>query len=45
MKKVFETIVNDCKSEGITPCEWLTYGIIAPIVMVVVCLLADWMST
>ena len=41
MKKFFEIMGNDILSENFTRRDYVVYGIVAPLVLVLVCVLAD----
>jgi hypothetical protein len=41
MKKFFEIMGKDILSENFTRREYVVYGIVAPLVLVLVCVLAD----
>ena len=41
MKKFMEIMGNDILSENFTHREYVVYGIVAPLVLVLVCVLAD----
>ena len=41
MKKFFEIMGKDILSENFTKREYVVYGIVAPLVLVLVCVLAD----
>jgi hypothetical protein len=44
MKAFFEIMMADYRSEGFSRAEWVKYGIIAPIVLVLLCGLASWIE-
>ena len=35
---------KDYMSEGFTKREWMIYGIITPVVLVIGCVIADWIA-
>ena len=41
MKEFFEMMEKDFLSEGFSRKEWVIYGIIAPVVLVIGCVIAD----
>lgn len=41
MKKFFDIMGKDILSENFTRREYVVYGIVAPLVLVLVCVLAD----
>lgn len=41
MKEFFEMMEKDYMSEGFSKREWVIYGIIAPVVLVIGCVIAD----
>lgn len=41
MKKFFEIMGKDILSENFTRRDYVVYGIVAPLVLVLVCVLAD----
>ena len=41
MKEFFEMMEKDYLSEGFSRKEWVIYGIIAPVVLVIGCVIAD----
>ena len=41
MKKFMEIMGNDILSENFTRRDYVVYGIVAPLVLVLVCVLAD----
>ena len=41
MKEFFEIMEKDIMSENFTKKEYVVYGIVAPLVLVLVCVLAD----
>ena len=41
MKEFFEMMEKDYMSEGFSKREWMIYGIIAPMVFVVGCVIAE----
>lgn len=44
MKEFFEIFEKDIKSENFTCKEIVIYGIIAPLALILVCGLAEWLS-
>ena len=44
MKELFEVFEKDIKSENFTRKEIIIYGIIAPLALILVCGLAEWLS-
>jgi len=44
MKAFFEIMMADYRSEGFSRAEWVKFGIIAPIVLVLLCGLASWIE-
>ena len=44
MKELLEILEKDIKSENFTRKEIVIYGIIAPIALILVCGLAEWLS-
>ena len=40
MKEFFEIMAKDILKEGFTAREYLVYGVIAPVVMIAICILA-----
>ena len=44
MKELFEIFEKDIKSENFTRKEIVIYGIIAPLTLILVCGLAEWLS-
>ena len=44
MKDFFELMEKDYMSEGFSKREWVIYGIIAPVVLVIGCVIADWIA-
>lgn len=45
MKEFFETMEKDYQKENFTTQEMIIYGIISPIVLVAVMVLAGWMES
>lgn len=43
MKDFWQVFEKDIKSENFTRKEIVIYGIIAPVVLVVACMFADWL--
>jgi hypothetical protein len=41
MKEFFEMMEKDYLTEGFSRKEWVIYGIIAPVVLVIGCVIAD----
>ena len=41
MKEFFELMEKDYMSEGFSKREWVIYGIIAPVVLVIGCVIAE----
>ena len=41
MKEFFEMMEKDYLTEGFSKREWVIYGIIAPVVLVIGCVIAD----
>ena len=41
MKDFFELMEKDYMSEGFSKREWVIYGIIAPVVLVIGCVIAE----
>ena len=44
MKELFEIFEKDIMSENFTRKEIVIYGIIAPLALILVCGLAEWLS-
>ena len=44
MKDFLKMMEKDYMSEGFTKREWMIYGIIAPVVLVIGCVFADWIA-
>ena len=44
MKDFLKMMEKDYMSEGFTKREWMIYGIIAPVVLVIGCVIADWIA-
>ena len=44
MKELIKVFEKDIKSENFTRKEIIIYGIIAPIALILVCGLAEWLS-
>lgn len=44
MKKLFEVMCNDIKSENFTAKEVIVFGIVVPLLLVAVMGLAGWMD-
>ena len=44
MKELFEIFEKDIMSENFTRKEIVIYGIIAPLALILVCELAEWLS-
>jgi hypothetical protein len=44
MKAFFEIMMADYRSEGFSRAEWVKFGVIAPIVLVLLCGLASWIE-
>lgn len=44
MKELFDIMMNDLKNEGITKKDVLIYGVVAPIALVALCWLAEWIN-
>lgn len=44
MKELFEIFEKDIKSENFTRKEIVIYGVIAPLALILVCGLAEWLS-
>jgi len=40
MKAFFEIMMADYRSEGFSRAEWVKYGIIAPLLLIIICGLA-----
>jgi len=40
MKAFFEIMMRDYQSEGFSRAEWVKYGIIAPLLLIIICGLA-----
>lgn len=38
-------LLNDYKNEGFTLREWFFYGILAPVALIAICLLAGYLET
>ena len=37
MKAFFEILIADYKAEGFSRAEWVIYGVVAPLVLVIIC--------
>ena len=44
MKDFFELMEKDYMSEGFSKREWVIYGIIAPVVLVIGCVIAEFIT-
>ena len=44
MKEFFEMMEKDYMSEGFSRKEWVIYGIIAPVVLVIGCVIAEFIT-
>ena len=44
MKDFLKMMEKDYMSEGFTKREWVIYGIVAPMVLVIGCVIADWIA-
>ena len=44
MKELFEIFEKDIKSENFTRKEIVIYGVIAPLALILVCGIAEWLS-
>ena len=44
MKEFFELMEKDYMSEGFSKKEWVIYGIIAPVVLVIGCVIAEFIT-
>ena len=44
MKDLFDLLKNDLLNEGITKKDVLIYGVVAPIALVALCWLAEWIN-
>ena len=45
MKEFLKMMEKDYMSEGFSRKEWVIYGIIAPVVLVIGCVIAEWISS
>lgn len=41
MKKFFEEMLKDYQEDGFSRREWIVYGVIAPVALILVCLLSE----
>lgn len=41
MKKFFEEMLKDYQEDGFSRRDWIVYGIIAPVVLILVCLFSE----
>ena len=44
MSEFWKIMEKDFQDEGFTKREWVIYGIIAPVVLVIGCVIADWIA-
>ena len=44
MKDFFDLMEKDYMSEGFSKKEWVIYGIIAPVVLVIGCVIAEFIT-
>lgn len=45
MKEMLDLLEKDIRKEHFSECELLVYGIIAPIVLIIIMAIAGWMET
>lgn len=45
MKGLIRMIIEDYRQEGFTRDEWMVYGLIGPVALIVVLLAAEWLET
>ena len=45
MKELIEIMMKDIKDENFTKREYIVYGILTPIVLIVIMALAGWLET
>ena len=45
MKELFEIMMKDILSENFTKREYVVYGIVAPLALIAVCVLAEFINS